>query len=142
MAKPITAEIRPNDAPINVYIPLRNGNLTAEMQQVVISGNGGGNILVDTTEGWNAKTTLIAEKNVVYMYSDHETNSEGQPVPGFKLGDGLAYLIDLPFNDDLMVEHIQDTSSHVTPEEKEFWNNKVTAYINAENLEELVLSKI
>ena len=98
------------------------------------------NVSVGTTEEWNSRPSLIGAKNVVYVYTDHETDGDGQPIPGFKVGDGLAYLIDLPFNDDLMVTHINNQLIHVTEEERAFWNNKVSAYIDADNNEELVLT--
>lgn len=99
------------------------------------------NVLVGTTEEWNSKTGLIGAKNIVYVYTDRSINEDGQAIPGFKVGDGLAYLIDLPFNDDIMMAHIQDSSVHITDEERLFWNNKVTAYLNVFNQEELVLTK-
>lgn len=113
--------------------------LTAELQSFKININD--NLTVATTAEWDAQRELIAKEGVVYVYSDHHTNPDGQPVPGFKVGDGKAYLIDLPFNDDLAMRHIANTTIHVTEEEKEFWNDKVTAYMDAENAECLVLSK-
>lgn len=132
-----------------------HGTLSSGRQMVgVLSSNGslvGGltvpssvavnNVLVNTTENWNSNPTLIGKKNVVYVYTDRSTNEDGQSVPGFKVGDGLAYLIDLPFNDDIMMTHINDSTIHVTDEDRLFWNNKVTAYLNPFNLEELVITK-
>lgn len=139
MRKPITADIPSSDQSFNFSIPKNVPEISAEIQSFAIRLND--NLLVATTEEWNSHRELIAQKNVVYVYSDHETNEEGQAVPGFKVGDGLAYLIDLPFNDDLAIRHIYNTGIHVTPEEKEFWNNKVTAYINASDTEQLILTK-
>lgn len=104
-------------------------------------GTATSNVLVGTTEYWDSQRDLIGSENVVYMYTDHLEDGDGNPIPGFKIGDGLAYLIDTPFNDDLFVDHINNTHVHVTDAEKEFWNNKVTAYINASDLETLVLTK-
>lgn len=94
-----------------------------------------------TTAEWDAQQDLISEKGIVYIYTDYQTNSDGQNIPGFKIGDGLAYLIDLPFSDDLMLAHMENQSIHITDAEREFWNNKVTAYLNAMNTEELILTK-
>ena len=98
-------------------------------------------VLVGTKEQWDSTPTMIGEKDVVYVYSDQNTNELGQPVPGFKVGDGKAYLIDMPFNNDLSLAHFSNESIHVTDEERDFWNNKVTAFINAMDPENLVLTK-
>lgn len=100
------------------------------------------NVLVNTTAAWNTYPTFVAEKDIVYVYTDHKINSDGQAVPGFKVGDGKAYLIDLPFNDDIMEQHEADSEIHVSPEDREFWDNKVTAFTNADDPENLILSKI
>lgn len=99
------------------------------------------NVLVGTTAEWNSNPSLIGKKGTVYIYTDKSVNSDGDPVPGFKVGDGLAYLIDAPFNDDIMMTHINDSSIHVTDEERLFWNNKVTAYLSPFDIEELILTK-
>ena len=99
------------------------------------------NVLVDTTAGWDAQTTLLSEDGVVYVYSDKYTNGGGDPVPAFKVGDGTSYLIDMPFNEDIFTDHVADTTVHVTSAERTFWNDKVTAYLDAYDLETLVLDK-
>ena len=140
MARPINAQLpEPNEKPLSAHVTRKPKTLTAD-----IMGSGvpsGGSVKVATTAEWNAQPQLIGVQGTVYVYSDHEHTPDGQPVPGFKVGDGTTYLIDAPFNDDLSMRHINDTDIHVTPEEKAFWNNKVTVYINAEDLENLVFSK-
>lgn len=101
----------------------------------------GGGIVTATKEEWNSQRDLIGKENVVYVYSNQYTNPDGEPIPAFKVGDGHAYLIDLPFNDDIMMRHINDRTIHVTQAEKNFWNNKVTAFIDPNDLTNLVLSK-
>jgi len=124
---------------VEAYIARKPKSLTAEVQ--FSSGGGTNNLLVGTTAEWNSQTHLIGRRDIVYVYTDHEHDSQGNPIPAFKVGDGLTYLIDLPFNDDLWLEHIHDTTIHVTEADKEFWNNKVTAYLNAQDLEDLILTK-
>ena len=106
--------------------------------------NSGAVVLSDTTENWNKKASLISELNTVYVYVDHQTKTdeEGKEIwiPGIKIGDGKAYLIDLPFSDELMIAHINDLGIHVTPEEKEFWNNKVRTYMDIVEGEQLVFT--
>lgn len=90
-------------------------------------------ILSNTTAGWNSQPSLVSRKNFLYVYTDYQQVDDGQGnmvnVPGIKIGDGNAYVIDLPFIDLKMEEHINDLSIHVTALEKAFWNNKVSAYI-------------
>lgn len=86
------------------------------------------NVHIDTEANWNAKVTLIGKKGHIYVYSDHDTIND-EPVPAIKIGDGLAYLIDIPFVDSSLY-HIKNGSIHVTPENKEFWNNKVSCYMS------------
>ena len=106
--------------------------------------NSGAVVLSDTTENWNKKASLISELNTVYVYVDHQTKTdeEGKEIwiPGIKIGDGKAYLIDLPFSDELMIAHINDLGIHVTAEEKEFWNNKVRTYMDTVEGEQLVFT--
>ena len=97
-------------------------------------------VFFDTVEGWASKPSLIAKENAIYVYTDYQHDSEGNNVPGFKVGDGLGYLVDAPFVDAVMQEHIMNNVIHVTAEEKEFWNNKVRVYIDSENLENLVFT--
>ena len=108
-----------------------------------------GQVYYDTKESWDAQFTLIAEEGVVYIYSDYmyieDEVGNRTPVAGLKIGDGTSYLIDLPFTSDattyLIVSHISNSAVHVTPAEKAFWNNKVSAYMNHADEECLELSK-
>lgn len=112
------------------------GSLTAEVYAPKYIEKYTDKVRTDTTEGWNSLTGYISEEGVVYIYSDYKQNEDGENVPGFKVGDGLAYLADLPFSDDLMERHIRNQDIHVTLAEKQFWNNKVRAYHegNTENI--------
>ena len=95
-------------------------------------------------EVWDAVPSLVSSKNIIYVYLDafNYTSSDGNEVvvPGVKIGDGSAYLIDLPFlSDDLrevIEKHIGDQTIHVTQNEKNAWNNKVSIIepISDENL--------
>lgn len=87
-------------------------------------------IFSDTTENWNTQTFLIGKKDCLYVYTDYK-QEDGKDIPAFKVGDGLAYLIDLPFS----------YMGNVTAEQIEFWNNKVTAFIDTVEEENLILSK-
>lgn len=101
-------------------------------------------IFRNTVEGWNRQRDLVSYKNGIYIYTDYQTEEDEQGnikyIPGIKIGDGKAFLIDLPFTDDLMIQHIEDLGIHVTPEEKEFWNNKVRTYYSEVDYDTLVFT--
>lgn len=108
-----------------------------------------GVIYYDTEEHWNSKRLIIAEYKAIYVYSNYSyiEDDEGNrvPVPAIKIGDGTSYLIDMPFVGqdirDALLEHIDNTTIHITSSEREFWNNKVSAFVLANDPERLILSK-
>lgn len=92
-------------------------------------------VLFNTTAGWNAQTSLVSDANTLYVYTDHTTDSNNNNVAGIKAGDGLAYVVDLPFIDAVATEHIADNTIHITSAERTAWNNKVRCYYaGTENL--------
>lgn len=103
----------------------------------LIAGGGGGEsrqeIFCATTATWNAQPQFVALEGLIYVYTDHKIYN-GKYIPGIKIGDGKAYLRDLPFIDVIYDEHINNTNIHVSKEEKEFWNNKVRSIVNNEEL--------
>lgn len=96
--------------------------------------------LYGTTKYWNAQPRLISQSKTIYVYTDHDQDGEGNDIPGFKLGDGMAYLIDMPFVTQNMEDHIKDTVRHITQDERNFWNDKVRCYISADNENNLVFT--
>lgn len=84
-------------------------------------------IYYDTEAGWNDQTNLVSEEGAIYIYT---YEIAGETRFKMKIGDGNAYLIDMPFVID----------QPVTGLEKDFWNNKVSAFMSLLNEEELVLS--
>lgn len=91
-----------------------------------------GNVKLEanTKEYWNSQPTLVSTLNKLYIYTNY-SQENGHDVPAFKVGDGLAYLIDLPFS----------YMGNIPAEQIEFWNNKVTAYLDTIQAETLVLTK-
>lgn len=96
----------------------------------------------DTTANWNQRRDFIPMRGEVIIYTDHGTITddygEAVSVPGIKVGDGSAYLIDLPFvgTDQRyailqeLKQHTDNMSIHVTAEDREFWNNKLNCTVN------------
>lgn len=100
-----------------------------------------------TTAYWNSQSTLIGENNHIYVYTDYTTitsNGETKNVPNIKIGDGNAYLIDNPFIttsvEQLINLHINDTTQHITAEERTIWNNKIRCYLSENNNETIVFT--
>ena len=91
-------------------------------------GSGKKEVLSDTTANWNSKRDLISVKDTVYVYTDFDI-VDGKKVPNIKIGDGNAYLIDLPFI----------ASSGVSEQQINFWNNKVSVIIDPTDPENLIL---
>ena len=101
------------------------------------------NVHIDTTVNWNTQPQLVGKMGHLYIYKDY-TVIDGVEVPAFKVGDGSAYLIDAPFvagNDSKLNAHILDVNVHIQDGEREFWNNKVTAFLSKGDDETLVLTK-
>lgn len=119
-------------------------NFSADLLPVIQTA--GGEIYYDTEENWNSKPALISKKGAIYVYSNHSYKDEDIPIPAIKVGDGLAYLIDMPFvNEDvsgLLSSHVTDHIVHITDEERTFWNNKVVAFISHTDEETLILSSV
>lgn len=97
---------------------------------------GAATMIIKTDQEWASTPNFVPEKNTILVYSNHNTvtkNDVTYNVPGIKIADGLAYGLDQPFLGDEIREellnalnnHINDTSVHVTAEEKLFWNNKL-----------------
>ena len=109
----------------DIYVDVDNGKRLKIRPNDVVTAK--------TTAEWNAAPTTIAQAGQVYVYTDYSTTEvDGKTVnvPGIKVGDGSAYLIDMPF---LPV---------VTQEKADFWDDKVTAYMDDEHNETLILSKV
>lgn len=90
----------------------------------------------DTTANWNAARGFVPMAGEIIIYTDYssyqkEVNGRIKTVliPGIKIGDGGAYVQDLPFVDedlrDTLMDHINNMDLHVTLGEKTFWNNKI-----------------
>ena len=100
-----------------------------------------------STAYWNAAPDLIGKKYHIYVYTDYaeiERDGEKIAVPNIKIGDGSAFLIDNPFIttsvEELLEAHIADDVRHITEEERSFWNNKVSCYIDEQDEENVIFS--
>ena len=98
-------------------------------------------VLYATTATWNSQPQLIADRGYLYIYADYKQNEQGQNIAGIKVGDGRAYLIDMPFTDDLYARHIEDTVLHISQEDRDRWDNKVTCFLDPLDTNILIFSK-
>ena len=97
-------------------------------------------VLYGNSEDWNSQPNLMSKRGYVYIYSDWCKDPSGNDIAGFKVGDGVTRLYDIPFTDHMYAEHIADTVIHITQQERENWNDKVTCFYKSD-LERLIFSK-
>lgn len=117
------------------------GNMT--LQQLGLRS-----ILYGTTEEWNSQRDLISTEGTVYIYSDYQTmtiDGVKKNIPGIKIGDGKAYLMDMPFitqAEQALFQHIADSEIHTNSSEKNFWSQKITSFMDSKDPENLIFSSI
>lgn len=83
-------------------------------------------VAVKTSAEWALLTTLQSRQGEIYVYSDGAEDGEGNPIPMIKIGDGNAYVVDLPF--------ATATDIRITDEDIQNWNNKVSVRADGETL--------
>lgn len=100
-------------------------------------------IRINTTANWDADKSYVPDAGVLIIYTDGATEDD-KPVPKIKVGDGNAYLIDLPFSDadikTAIEEHIANQTIHINDNERANWNDKVSISVNQAN-EEIIFTK-
>lgn len=114
-------------------------------QWVKLGSSESAEVIYRTTAEWNERRSEISKLNVMYVYTDYKTeydeNNVATYIPGIKLGDGKAYVANLPFItgdygalEQNLSDHIQNGTVHITQEERDFWNRKSRAVVDGENL--------
>lgn len=100
----------------------------------------------NTRAGWSDNPQYLPKAGEICVYTDYMTIQDdiGRDItyPGIKIGDGNAYLIDLPFVGDetryLLLKRIQEhennTDLHIQPGERTLWNNKLNYDVENEDL--------
>lgn len=97
----------------------------------------------ESTQYWNEAIGFVPLEGELIIYNDYRTIQKEVDgiiqtikVPAIKIGDGMAYVQDLPFvNEELreqILNHIDNPDIHVTLQEKLFWNNKLNVNDAAE----------
>lgn len=54
-------------------------------------------LLYNSTEYWNSDKSYIPNEGDIIVYNNYKTTEDGKTIAGIKIGDGMAYLVDLPF---------------------------------------------
>lgn len=96
-----------------------------------LSGSGGGDsgkIYAKTTAEWAQAIDVQSQYGAIYIYTDYR-QEDNVNIPAMKIGDGMAYVVDLPF-----------FSTGVTEKDRERWDNKVTAFISPLDPENVIFS--
>ena len=99
-------------------------------------------ILMNTTEYWSSRTDFIPGRGTLVVYTDRFRTEDGQDIPGLKIGDGDAYLVDLPFaGGDMdpvlarqLEEHLADSAAHVSTADRARWNSKLNCGVDGTTL--------
>lgn len=105
-------------------------------------------IVAKTKAQWVTEGLNTSEPNVLYVTTDHRTVTKDgttYEIPAFQLGDGNAYIIDLPratVDEQTFLDHVNDSVVHITQAEREFWNNKNRCEIDEGNPECLVMTAL
>lgn len=89
-----------------------------------------------SSDEWDAQSDLISQKNVFYVYRDDDN------LTGIKIGDGRAYLIDLPWIDNDVRQHIVNKDIHLTSDERAKWNTAITCAIDTNEKQNLIFTLV
>ncbi len=141
MTQEISLRVEQSPSPVKLTVPTRSP-VTLQTEQVRIIREYYKCVYVDSTQNWNAQVSYIPKKGDIIIYNDrdiiYDEHGNMLYVPGVKIGDGNAYLIDMPFIDAAQIQrlenHINDSIRHITASERTFWNNKLNLTINGEEL--------
>lgn len=131
------SSIQKSDAPITRASDYNQLNNKPAINNVALIGNKSsaelGIVSENTLEGWEDQWNYVPKLGEICLYTD---------LGKIKIGDGSVPIIDLPFFIDIdyayfkdqITNHIEDTSRHVTDEERTFWNQKLNYDISGEAL--------
>lgn len=130
-------------------VAITDHSLLTNLEYLKSGHTGFAGIEFDTTANWNAKRDYRPPEGMLVVYTDYETyeNDQGEMVvvPGFKIGDGNAYLIDKPFigeaESELLRKHIQDQDVHIRPGERERWDDKLNCLEPETNVDLLIFTR-
>lgn len=97
----------------------------------------------DTCANWDSALSFIPLNGEIIIYDDYQTlvdKNTGNSVkkPGVKIGNGVDTVSNLPFLGaelrEELLNHINNSMRHVSDDDRLFWNNKVSAYVDQDTL--------
>jgi len=92
---------------------------TVSLRGEIQKGSGiGGGVVMHTKAEWAELTKLMSKKGTFYVYTDYRQEEDPETheiinIPRMKIGDGISYVVDLPFS-----------TMSITDSDIEKWNNK------------------
>lgn len=105
-------------------------------------------VIAKTKQQWESENRQTSQPGILYVTTDYKTVTKDETtynIPAFKLGDGNAYVVDLPYatvDEETFLSHVNDKVIHITQAEREFWNNKNRVEIDQNNPECLVMTNL
>lgn len=91
----------------------------------------------NTTAYWNAHPGYQPAAGEIVIYIDRKVE-QGVTYAGIKIGDGNAFVADLPFVGDVDMAdinaHMANTTIHVSQSDRDRWDDKLNCDINGETL--------
>lgn len=94
-------------------------------------------IKVNTTAAWTLQTDYVPPIGQLVIYIDGNV-VDGKNYPKFKVGDGNAYVVDLPFTEGefeaTLTDHINNATLHFSEADREKLANSVILSLDGENL--------
>ena len=95
----------------------------------------------DTSQHWNEAIGFIPLKGEFIVYEDYKTeliDGVAKYIPAIKIGDGNAYVQDLPFMGEASIpqevwDHINNALIHVSEDDRVYWNHKIDCYDDIQN---------
>ena len=113
----------------HTFSRLKVGDGTTPVTDLPFTRTNTSNIFFNTSEYWSTQGLTIPEKDTIMIYEDEVSLPSGMKIPRMKIGDGKAYLVDLPFvGDDVLYKlnsHMSNKEIHITAAERAFWNDKL-----------------
>lgn len=86
-----------------------------------------------TKEYWASRIGYVPEEGAIIVYDDYgkiTVDDKEVLVPAIKIGTGNAFVQDLAFVGDVeskaILEHIENSSAHVSEEDRRKWDNKIS----------------
>lgn len=94
-------------------------------------------IRVNTTAVWSEQVDYAPPVGQLIIYTDGNV-VDGVNYPKFKVGDGNAYVVDLPFTEGefeaALTQHLEDSTIHLSTTDRKKLENSVVLTLEGENL--------